>query len=140
MAPCSLGDWLCALVDGATAAAAVEAPAGRQPASVCFSPLSQIGPGLVVPAAGGRMTLPLQEEQAAALEAVCSLAPFGQGEATVTNPAVRHTYHLDPSAFELNNPREPRRGSHAGLASSRGCTARPTHTCTCQSRRLCMTP
>lgn len=105
----TLRERLCALLDGGAAAAAAEAPAAGPPAVVCSGPLTRTGPGLEVPAAGGRITLPLQEEQAAALKAVCSLAPFGQGEATVTDPAVRHTHQLDPSAFELTNRRKQRR-------------------------------
>lgn len=102
----SLGERLCGLLDGAAAAAAQEAAAAGPATFVCSGPLTRIDPGLKVPAAGGRIALPLQKEQAAALKAVCTLAPFGQGEATVTNPAVRHSYQLDPSAFELTNPRE----------------------------------
>lgn len=105
MAAPSLGARLCSLLDGSEASAAQEAAAGPA-AFVCSGPLTRTNPGLDVPAAGGRIALPLQEDQAAALKAVCSLAPFGQGEATVHDTAVRHTWQLDPSAFELTNPRE----------------------------------
>lgn len=81
-------------------------------AFVCSSPLTRTNPGLEVPAAGGCIALPLQEDQAVASKAVCSLAPFGQGEATVTDTAVRHTWQLDPSAFQLTNSRK-QHGQHA---------------------------
>lgn len=112
MAAPSLGERLCALLDTAGHADADEAAADAPTTFVCSSPLTCTNPGLEVSAAGGRIALPLQEDQAAALKAVCSLAPFGQGEATVTDTAVRHTWQLDPSAFQLTNPRK-RHGRHA---------------------------
>ncbi|KAI7843611.1 hypothetical protein COHA_002851 [Chlorella ohadii] len=122
MAAPSLGERLCALLDTAGHADADAAAADAPTTFVCSSPLTRTNPGLEVSAAGGRIALPLQEDQAAALKAVCSLAPFGQGEATVTDTAVRHTWQLDPSAFQLTNPRwedevvpEAVRRSKAGL-------------------------
>lgn len=106
MATPSLGERLCALLDGAAEAAGEGAAAAGPAAVVCSGPLTRIDPCLEMPAAGGRISLPLQPAQVAALKAACTLAPFGHGEETRTDTAVRHTWQLDPAAFELASPRE----------------------------------
>ena len=50
----------------------------------------------------GRITLPLDEQSAAVLKAVCTRA---RGEQTVTDTGVRHTWQLEPGQFALANPR-----------------------------------
>lgn len=60
-------------------------------------------PGLVVDGIG-MLSVPLSEEAAVRLKAACSRAPFGRGESTLYDPAVRDTWQLAPDRFRLSNP------------------------------------
>lgn len=60
-------------------------------------------PGLVVDGLGS-LSVPLSDKLAVELKAVCSRAPFGRGESTVYDPAVRDTWQLAPDRFRLSNP------------------------------------
>ncbi|RUP50878.1 hypothetical protein BC936DRAFT_137251, partial [Jimgerdemannia flammicorona] len=59
-------------------------------------------PGLDVNSVGP-IGLPLSKQQAEAIIAQCSLAPFGRKADTVLDTTVRNTWQLDPSQFSLNN-------------------------------------
>ena len=50
------------------------------------------------------IALPVSEEQSAWIKQVAELAPFGRGEQTVVDAAIRHTWQLAPDQFELRNP------------------------------------
>lgn len=60
-------------------------------------------PGLVVDGVG-LVSVPLSEDVAVKLKAVCVRAPFGRGESTLHDPAVRDTWQLSPDKFRLSNP------------------------------------
>lgn len=72
-----------------------------------FEDTQAVHPGLNVDSVGV-IALPLQPEQAKALQACCRLAPFGRGEETLWDPAVRRTWQLDPSKINFNNPGKSR--------------------------------
>lgn len=59
---------------------------------------SVVMPGIKVNKVGV-LSLPLREEQAKQLIAVCSNAPFGRREKTVYDPTVRNTWQLNPKSF-----------------------------------------
>ncbi|KAI0052018.1 hypothetical protein FA95DRAFT_1533560 [Auriscalpium vulgare] len=60
-------------------------------------------PGLVVDGFG-IVGLPLNPAEATRLRSFCSDAPFGNGERTVVNKAVRDTWELDPYRVRFTNP------------------------------------
>src|SRR5215470_15730853 len=65
--------------------------------------LPSILPGLQVNGVGP-IGLPLTEHQAQALIHVSELAPYGRGEETIVDPAVRRSWQLSADDFELGNP------------------------------------
>src|SRR5215831_1368120 len=65
--------------------------------------LPSILPGLRVHGVGP-LGLPLTEHQAQALIQVSELAPYGRGEETIVDPAVRRSWQLSADDFELGNP------------------------------------
>ncbi|KAF8312028.1 hypothetical protein DL93DRAFT_1360309 [Clavulina sp. PMI_390] len=60
-------------------------------------------PGLEIPGFG-ILGLPLNPREAKILITHCSQAPFGKGERTVVDKAVRDTWELNPDRFTLSNP------------------------------------
>ena len=60
-------------------------------------------PGLVVDGVG-RIGLPLSETQAKELANRCEQAPFGRGEKTLVDKAVRNTFQLAPEYVQITNP------------------------------------
>lgn len=68
-----------------------------------FEDTQAVHPGLVVEGVGV-VALPLQPEQAKLLQSCCQAAPFGRGEQTLWDPAVRRTWQLEPSRIGFNNP------------------------------------
>ena len=68
-----------------------------------FEATTAVHPGLKVEGVGV-VALPLQPEQAKAIQACCKPAPFGRGEETVWDPAVRSTWQLPPDNISFNNP------------------------------------
>ncbi|KAK9813504.1 hypothetical protein WJX73_003015 [Symbiochloris irregularis] len=68
-----------------------------------FEDNSAAAPGLSV-ADFGCISLPLQPQQAEALQKICKPAPFGRGEATVLDPAVRRSWQVDASKVHCANP------------------------------------
>ena len=65
--------------------------------------LPSILPGLQVNGVGP-LGLPLTEHQAQALIQVSELAPYGRGEETIVDPAVRRCWQISANDFELGNP------------------------------------
>ncbi len=61
-------------------------------------------PGLIIDGLGS-IGLPLSLTEAQALAARCDQAPFGRGDQTVIDTSVRNTKQLDPSAFQITNPK-----------------------------------
>eukprot|EP01116_Phalansterium_solitarium_P014054 TRINITY_DN3157_c0_g1_i1.p1 TRINITY_DN3157_c0_g1~~TRINITY_DN3157_c0_g1_i1.p1 ORF type:complete len:414 (+),score=135.65 TRINITY_DN3157_c0_g1_i1:99-1340(+) len=59
-------------------------------------------PGLEVDGIG-TIALPLIAEQAERLKSRCVRAPFGRGQETLVDPAVRNTWQLAPDSFRLRN-------------------------------------
>lgn len=75
-----------------------------RPGSFCVAGSVQAAlPGLEV-AGLGPIGLPLNAQQAKELKAVCEQAPYGKGEKTIVDTAVRRVWALDPDKFSLNNP------------------------------------
>lgn len=64
---------------------------------------SVVMPGLVIDEIGS-IAFPLIEYQAKQIISKAVKAPFGRGEETVRDDAIRNTWQLDPSQFELQNP------------------------------------
>ncbi|KAJ0386773.1 hypothetical protein COL922a_003704 [Colletotrichum nupharicola] len=82
---------------------AIESPgtfASFHPLKTANGPLN---PGLHV-ADVGPISFPLKEEQARSLIEKARQAPFGKGSDTVVDTAVRNTWELDPTQFELRSP------------------------------------
>ncbi len=52
----------------------------------------------------GAMHLPFDTKQGGQLRQLCCEAPFGRGEDTVYDSAVRQTRQLDPSKISFANP------------------------------------
>ena len=52
----------------------------------------------------GEMYLPFDPKQGGQLSKLCCEAPFGRGEDTVYDPAVRQTRQLEPSKISFTNP------------------------------------
>ena len=48
--------------------------------------------------------LPISTSQAKAIIEQCSQAPYGRGEETIVDTAVRNTWQLNPSKFTILNP------------------------------------
>ena len=95
----SLQMQLYALLSGTTADAA---PSPSE--FCCQGPLTRVCPGLKV-AGLGRVGLPLDAQQAAALKAgPARLAPFARGEETITDTDLRHTWQLEPEQFLPDQP------------------------------------
>lgn len=65
--------------------------------------LPSILPGLHVNGVGP-IGLPLTDHQAKALIHVSARAPYGRGEETIVDPAVRRSWQLSADEFELGNP------------------------------------
>ena len=76
-------------------------------------PLTTTSPGLEV-AGVGAVALPLDAAAAAALAAVAAPCPFGRGEETVVDPAVRRCLQLEPAQSSLTDP---------GVKGAEGCVA-----------------
>ena len=55
----------------------------------------------------GPIALPLLAVQIAALRAAAERAPYGLGEATLVDPAVRNTWQIDPSRIRIGGRRWP---------------------------------
>lgn len=99
----SIQERLRELLGGAEAAAAAQ---GSEPGTfACSGPLTRVNPGLEVDGAG-KVALPLEAAAVGALQAACTMAPFGSGEQTIVDPAVRHTWQADPELLEITNPSE----------------------------------
>ncbi|KAF2669631.1 hypothetical protein BT63DRAFT_372812 [Microthyrium microscopicum] len=62
-----------------------------------------VDPGLVVGGIGA-IPLPLNKDDADNLIAQCHQAPFGKGEQTIVDKAVRNTWELSPENFALQSP------------------------------------
>ena len=62
-------------------------------------------PALRVEGISAQIGLPLTEAQAKAITEKCSQAPFGRGERTIVDTSVRRTWQLDPSQFDIRNPK-----------------------------------
>lgn len=87
----------------------VEAPGdfatgGSLPLVLPSLELALPGGGVGESGCGGVVGLPLSAPAAEALRTACELAPFGRREETLRDPAVRHTWQLDPKALRLRNP------------------------------------
>ncbi|KAL4458137.1 hypothetical protein ABPG75_013002 [Micractinium tetrahymenae] len=106
MAGSTLRRQLAELLGGAEEALAEASGSKKKSPSdfCCAGPLSRTGPGLEVDGMGA-VRLPLDAEHEAALAARMQPAPYGKGEQTLVDPAVRKTLQLDPSHFHLTNPR-----------------------------------
>lgn len=61
-------------------------------------------PVLRVDGVEGVVGLPLGRASAKEIIEKCSQAPYGRGEETIVDTAVRNTWQLDPSKFSVNNP------------------------------------
>ncbi len=64
--------------------------------SMCSAAASELGP---IP-----VSLPLMAAQAEQIKARCTRAPFGRGEQTLYDPAVRDTWQLSPDQIIIENP------------------------------------
>jgi hypothetical protein len=62
-----------------------------------------VDPQIFVPDIGS-IKLPLKEKTAKALIQKCHQAPFGKGQDTIIDMAVRNTWELNPDNFQLRNP------------------------------------
>lgn len=51
----------------------------------------------------GTIGLPLSERDAQAIISLATRAPFGRGDKTVVDPAVRHTWEIPPSKIGFSN-------------------------------------
>src|SRR5262245_66113232 len=80
--------------------------------------LPSILPGLHVNGVGP-LGLPLTEHQAQALIQVSELAPYGRGEETIVDPAVRRSWQISADDFELSNPQWNEALRKIGRASCR---------------------
>lgn len=93
---------------------------GGAPDFLCAGPLTTTPPGLEVTGVGA-VELPLSAAAAAALKRVAAPCPFGRGEETVVDPAVRRCLQVEPSQFSLDPGALTRRRSAAPPArASRG--------------------
>jgi hypothetical protein len=63
----------------------------------------EVNPAIFISGLGG-IGLPLSERDAKLISYASHPAPFGKGEATVVDPAVRKTRELNAEQFELRNP------------------------------------
>ncbi|KAG9251867.1 uncharacterized protein F5Z01DRAFT_691404 [Emericellopsis atlantica] len=55
----------------------------------------------------GPISMPLTEDKARQIISVCHQAPYGKGSETLVDTAVRNTWELDPTQFELKHPSWP---------------------------------
>jgi len=79
----------------------------NRPGSFCATGGDRaVNPGLAV-AGLGPIGLPFTSQQAKKLKAQCKQAPYGKGEATLVDTAVRRVWQLDPDRFSLTNPEWP---------------------------------
>lgn len=69
----------------------------------CSGHFTDVMPGLYVKDVGA-VSLPLMPTQAQQLIGLCEQAPFGRGEDTVVDTAVRNCWQLDATMYELRNP------------------------------------
>lgn len=53
----------------------------------------------------GSIGLPVSETDAKAIIARCKQSPFGKGAETIVDETIRRTWELDPTNFELKNPK-----------------------------------
>lgn len=69
-----------------------------------FEDTAAVFPGLQIEGFG-ILPLPLPPDQATTLKNICRPAPYGRGEETLWDPAVRSTWQLDPATFlTFHNP------------------------------------
>lgn len=61
-------------------------------------------PGLKIDGIEETISLPLSHDVARKISECCEQAPFGRGEKTVVDTAVRKIKQLDPSKFSITNP------------------------------------
>jgi hypothetical protein len=97
----------------------------NRPGSFCATGSDRaVNPGLEV-AGLGPIGLPLTSPQAKKLKAQCRQAPYGKGEATLVDTAVRRVWQLDPGRFSLTNPEWPQflRGAVATVQRELGLEA-----------------
>lgn len=62
-------------------------------------------PGLKINGIEHTIGLPLSPDIAKKISSCCEQAPFGRGDKTVVDTSVRQTKQLDPSKFQITNPR-----------------------------------
>lgn len=65
----------------------------------------------------GLVNLPLSPRDAASLKEACAQAPFGRGDRTLVDKAVRDAWELDPAKLAFTNPLWP-------ISSKRPCVQR----------------
>lgn len=71
--------------------------------AICDQTTNPPNPGLWLKNGGG-IGLPLSDRDAEALVAASRQAPFGKGEDTIVDTAVRKTWELSPADFQITNP------------------------------------
>lgn len=67
-------------------------------------PIGRIGPLPISVNGVGEIALPLGESQARQIIAQAHQAPYGKGSDTIVDTAVRNTWELDPSQFDIGSP------------------------------------
>lgn len=101
--------------------------AGRPVADFCCSgQLGRLSAGLTV-AGLGALRLPLGDQQAEQLKQLCTMAPYGKGEHTVVDPAVRHTWQCEPAQFTVSE--RASKVSRRRRAAAPWCMLQPRPSC-----------
>ena len=73
----------------------------RRPGDFCVTGTAELRPPVLEVAGVGRVALPLLPAQAAQLAAVAEPAPYGRGEDTVLDPAVRRSWQISPELVRI---------------------------------------